>query len=36
MSKKLTNPENMTISERGPIPFNTYKRLEKKKIQHVK
>ena len=31
MSKKPTNLENMTISERGPIPFNTYKRLEKKK-----
>ena len=31
MSKKLTNLENMTLSERGPIPFNTFKRLEKKK-----
>ena len=31
MSQKKTNPENTTISERGPIFYKTFQRLEKKK-----
>ena len=31
MSQKKTNPENTTISERGPIFYKTFQRLKKKK-----